>query len=105
MPSLKSTSAFRRPRTLPRYFGGDHVRLFGLNILYHQIIVVIAAIVVAVGLRLFLFRTRIGVALRAVVDAPDPHVDLVDAVGHGGTSRRTGGGLSPPRPPAGGRAR
>src|SRR5438270_162011 len=59
------------PRTLPRYFGGDHVRLFGLNILYHQIIVVIAAIAVAVGLRLFLFRTRIGVALRAVVDAPD----------------------------------
>src|SRR5437868_5590556 len=59
------------PRTLPRYFGGDHVRLFGLNILYHQIIVVIAAIAVAVGLRLFLFRTRIGVALRATVDAPD----------------------------------
>src|SRR5947199_720160 len=59
------------PRTLPRYFGGDHVRLFSLNILYHQIIVVIAAVAVAIGLRLFLFRTRIGVALRAVVDAPD----------------------------------
>src|SRR5205085_8891764 len=38
---------------------------------YHRIIVVIAAIAVAIGLRLFLFRTRIGVALRAVVDAPD----------------------------------
>src|SRR3954454_7495618 len=59
------------PRTLPRYFGDDHVRLFGLNILYHQIIIVIAALGVAVGLRLFLFRTRVGVALRAVVDAPD----------------------------------
>src|SRR5438270_2086753 len=59
------------PRTLPRYFGDSHVRLFSLNILYHQIIVVIAAIAVAVGLRLFLFRTRIVVALRAVVDAPD----------------------------------
>src|SRR5437763_6783612 len=59
------------PRTLPRYFGDDHVRLASLNILYHQIIVVIAAVAVAIGLRLFLFRTRIGVALRAVVDAPD----------------------------------
>jgi branched-chain amino acid transport system permease protein len=58
-------------RILPRYFGADHVSLFGVNIIYHQIIVVIAALVVAVVLRLFLFRTRIGVALRAVVDAPD----------------------------------
>src|SRR3954469_23989523 len=59
------------PRTLPRYFGADHIRLFSLNILYHQVIIVIAAIAVAVGLRLFLFRTRIGVALRAVVDSPE----------------------------------
>src|SRR3954447_15420766 len=59
------------PRTLPRYFGADHIRLFSLNILYHQVIVVIAALFVAVTLRLFLFRTRIGVALRATVDAPD----------------------------------
>src|SRR3954471_204482 len=59
------------PRTLPRYFGADHIRLFSLNILYHQVIVVIAALLVAVLLRMFLFRTRIGVALRATVDAPD----------------------------------
>src|SRR3954453_5842892 len=59
------------PRTLPRYFGGDHIRLFNVNILYPQVIIVIAAVAVAAFLRLFLFRTRTGVALRAVVDAPD----------------------------------
>jgi branched-chain amino acid transport system permease protein len=59
------------PRTIPRFFEADHVRVFSLNVTYHQIIVVIAALAVAVILRLFLFRTRIGVALRATVDAPD----------------------------------
>ncbi|HEV3354453.1 MAG TPA: ATP-binding cassette domain-containing protein [Acidimicrobiales bacterium] len=59
------------PRTIPRFFEADHVRVFSVNVTYHQIIVVIAAILVAVVLRLFLFRTRIGVALRATVDAPD----------------------------------
>ncbi|TMK87345.1 MAG: branched-chain amino acid ABC transporter permease, partial [Actinobacteria bacterium] len=59
------------PRTIPRFFEQDHARIFSVNITYHQIIVVIAALAVAVLLRLFLFRTRIGVALRATVDAPD----------------------------------
>ena len=59
------------PRTIPRFFEADHVRIFSVNVTYHQIIVVIAALFVAVTLRLFLFRTRIGVALRATVDAPD----------------------------------
>jgi branched-chain amino acid transport system permease protein len=59
------------PRTIPRFFNADHIKLFSVNVTYHQIIVVIAALAVAVGLRLFLFRTRIGVALRATVDAPD----------------------------------
>ena len=59
------------PRTIPRFFEQDHARIFNVNVTYHQIIVVIAALLVAVLLRLFLFRTRIGVALRATVDAPD----------------------------------
>src|SRR3954454_1217885 len=59
------------PRVIPRFFEADHVRVFSVNVTYHQIIVVIAALLVAVTLRLFLFRTRIGVALRATVDAPD----------------------------------
>ncbi|MBV8385264.1 MAG: branched-chain amino acid ABC transporter permease, partial [Acidimicrobiia bacterium] len=59
------------PRTIPRFFNADHVQLFSVNVSYHQIIVVLAALAVAVFLRLFLFRTRIGVALRATVDAPE----------------------------------
>jgi len=59
------------PRTIPRFFEQDHVTIFSVTITYHQILVIIAAVLVAVFLRLFLFRTRIGVALRAVVDAPD----------------------------------
>jgi branched-chain amino acid transport system permease protein len=36
---------------------------------YHQLITIAVAIVVAVGLRMVLYRTRIGVAMRAVVDS------------------------------------
>jgi branched-chain amino acid transport system permease protein len=59
------------PRTIPRFFDPHQVRIFDVNVTVHQIVVVLAALAVAVLLRLFLFRTRIGVALRAVVDAPD----------------------------------
>jgi branched-chain amino acid transport system permease protein len=45
--------------------------VFSVVVTYHQIIVVVVAAAVAVLLRLFLFRTRPGVALRAVVDAPE----------------------------------
>ena len=55
-------------RTLPRFFPGDTVRLASINITYHQIIVVLTAIAVAIGLRLFMFSTRPGIATRAVVD-------------------------------------
>ena len=55
-------------RTLPRFFSGDSVRLASVNVTYHQIIVVLTAIAVAVALRVFLFSTRAGVATRAVVD-------------------------------------
>ena len=58
-------------RILPQLFAGHHVKLFTVNVTYHQIVVVAAAALVALGLRLFLFRTRSGIALRAVVDAPE----------------------------------
>jgi branched-chain amino acid transport system permease protein len=58
------------PRTIPKFFAGHQVSLFGVVVSYHQIIVVIVAAAVALGLRLFLFRTRSGIALRAVVDDP-----------------------------------
>ncbi len=55
-------------RTLPQFFAGDQVTVFGVVLTYHQLTVIAVAILVAVGLRLFLFRTRSGTAMRAVVD-------------------------------------
>jgi branched-chain amino acid transport system permease protein len=66
-------------RSVPSYFtqaDGNvlSVRLFGANgvtIQYQQIMMVIVAALVSVGLGLFLRRVRLGVAMRAVVDDPD----------------------------------
>jgi branched-chain amino acid transport system permease protein len=58
-------------RVLPEFFAGHQVTILGVNVTYHQLIVVATTIAVVVGLRLFLYRTRPGIALRAVVDAPD----------------------------------
>jgi branched-chain amino acid transport system permease protein len=58
-------------RPLPRFFGDRTVSLVGVNVSYHQIIVVLAAIAVALALRFLLVRTRIGLAMRAVVDDPE----------------------------------
>ena len=58
-------------RVLTEFFAGNHVAILGVNITYHQFIVVITTIAVVIGLRLFLYNTRAGIALRAVVDAPD----------------------------------
>ena len=55
--------------TLPRFFDGSTVELFDVVIEYHQLVVFATAILVAVGLRLLLFKSRVGVAMRAVVDS------------------------------------
>ena len=57
-------------RPLPRFFEGSNVKIVAVNISYHQGIVVLVAVFVAVGLRLLLRRTRLGLAMRAVVDDP-----------------------------------
>jgi branched-chain amino acid transport system permease protein len=56
---------------LPAFFAGHSVRILGVNVTVHQLIVVGTAVAVAVGLRLLLKRTRTGMAMRAVVDDPD----------------------------------
>jgi len=58
-------------RTLPEYFTGDSVNLANVSITYHQIIIVIVALLVAVVLRVYLRRVRSGIAMRAVVDDPE----------------------------------
>ncbi|MBV9953392.1 MAG: ABC transporter permease [Acidimicrobiia bacterium] len=55
-------------RVLPEFFVGDTVKVFGINVSYHAVIVLITAILVAVVLRVLLYETRLGVAMRAVVD-------------------------------------
>ncbi len=58
-------------RTLPNFFPDRSYEILGLTISWHQTITVLAAIGVAFGLRALFRRTRLGVAMRAVVDSPE----------------------------------
>ena len=59
-------------KSLPSLWGDDrHVNVFDLVITWDQITTVLAAIGVAFGLRLLFRHTRLGVAMRAVVDSPE----------------------------------
>ena len=55
-------------RSIPRFFADKSLHLGGVNVQYHRVIILIAAIVVAAVLRLVLYRSRAGIAMRAVVD-------------------------------------
>jgi len=56
-------------RFMPLFFGPNaHVSLDGQLISYEELISIGLAIATAVGLRLFFFTTRIGIAMRGVVD-------------------------------------
>jgi branched-chain amino acid transport system permease protein len=58
-------------RQLPRFFEGDVVQILDVGVDYHQIVVFVVAILVAVFLRILLHGTRVGTAMRAVVDSRD----------------------------------
>lgn len=60
-----------KPRIIYQFFRGNSITVFGVNVSAHQIVVVVAAVLVAVLLRLFLYATRSGTALRALVDNPE----------------------------------
>jgi branched-chain amino acid transport system permease protein len=55
-------------RAVPQFFNGRSVTIGGVGLSYDQLIVVAVAIAVAAALRLFFYRTRAGIATRAVVD-------------------------------------
>jgi branched-chain amino acid transport system permease protein len=58
-------------RPVPSFFSiADVVRVAGVNVTYDQLTALGVAAVVAVALRLLLFRTRAGLSMRAVVDDP-----------------------------------
>jgi branched-chain amino acid transport system permease protein len=54
-------------RVIPQYFTGDQVSIGGVILTYDQLIVVAVAIIAAIGLRVFFYLTRAGIAMRAVV--------------------------------------
>ena len=55
-------------RTLPGLFGDRSYRIWGLNVTWDQTTTILAAVAVAFGFRWLFRRTRLGVAMRAVVD-------------------------------------
>lgn len=56
-------------RNLPRFFAEQEpLRLFGATVTWHQALTMVVAILVAVLLRVLLFRTRVGTEMRATVD-------------------------------------
>jgi branched-chain amino acid transport system permease protein len=55
-------------RALPPLFPGDTLVIGSIRISYNDVVVLAVALAVAVGLRLLLYRTRIGVTMRASVD-------------------------------------
>jgi branched-chain amino acid transport system permease protein len=64
-------TAFWNPqqvRSIPQFFNGHQVSIGGVNLTWHQLIIVGAALASAGLLRLFFIRTRAGIATRAVVD-------------------------------------
>lgn len=55
-------------RPMNTFYQGSSIDLGVTSITYHQAITIVVAIVVALGLRWLLYRTRIGVSMRANVD-------------------------------------
>lgn len=58
-------------RVVPGLWGDRSYKLLGLVVSWDQTTTVLAAVLVAVGLRLLFRQTRLGVAMRAVVDNPE----------------------------------
>jgi branched-chain amino acid transport system permease protein len=57
------------PHSLQPFFGPDHkVTVLGVVLLWHDVTILFVAIALAIALRVLLYRTRIGVSMRAVVD-------------------------------------
>jgi branched-chain amino acid transport system permease protein len=55
-------------RQLQLFFGQGGFRLLGITVTWHDLITIIAGVAVAIFLWFLLSRTRIGIAMRAVVD-------------------------------------
>jgi branched-chain amino acid transport system permease protein len=59
-------------RALPHFFqGSEGIVVLGVTATWHRVITVALALGIAVALRVVLYRTRLGIAMRAVVDNRD----------------------------------
>ena len=56
------------PRAVPKFFSPHRVKIFGVNVSYHDLITIFAGLALALFLWALLNRTRVGIAMRAVVD-------------------------------------
>src|SRR5262245_43820857 len=57
--------------TLPHIGGTEGFEIGDVTLTWHRFVTIVLAVVLAIGLRLLLFRTRLGIAMRAVVDNRD----------------------------------
>ncbi|HET6954417.1 MAG TPA: ABC transporter permease, partial [Acidimicrobiales bacterium] len=55
-------------RPLPRFWGNESVEILGVNVTWHDLAGLVVAVALALGLRILLFRSRAGLAMRAAVD-------------------------------------
>lgn len=58
-------------RSVPSFFEGKTVEILGVIVSYQRLMTMAVAIAVAIGLRIVFTRTRLGIAMRAVVDDRD----------------------------------
>src|SRR5581483_6992163 len=70
--------------TLPQFLPTTTFRVTGVNVGYDQMILVVVGIVTSLGLTLILRKTRLGMAMRGVVDDPA----LLELTGLGATGVR-----------------
>jgi ABC-type branched-subunit amino acid transport system ATPase component/branched-subunit amino acid ABC-type transport system permease component len=69
----------KAPRNVDLFFGSrSHFKILGSTVTTHELIALGTAVAIAVGLRLFFYQTRTGVAMRGAVDDPD----LLELNGH-----------------------
>jgi branched-chain amino acid transport system permease protein len=58
-------------RVLPQFFNGEGFRLASVLVSWHKVVAVAATVAIALALGAMFRVTRLGVAMRAVVDSPD----------------------------------
>lgn len=56
----------RETRVMPSVYTGTAFRVFGTNVIWLQVIMILVAAFIVIGLQLLLFKTKMGLSIRAV---------------------------------------